>query len=66
MDQDIKAYDIKGSLIYVDLKPVGFTVYHIDALDNPWWLHEGAGDIRVFYIKPRYHKRKLSMVLWPC
>jgi len=63
MDQHIKAYGIKVSLLYVDLEPVGFTVYHIEPLDNPWWLHEGTGNIRRFYNKPRYRNLKLGAFL---
>ncbi len=64
MDRDVQAYDMKIVMLYQSQEPIGFCLFQIDTLDNPWCMHEGAGDIREFYIKPSHRKKNLGTYLF--
>jgi GNAT superfamily N-acetyltransferase len=64
MDKDVKKFDIQIVIIYVSQKPIGFAMFQIDTKDNPWCMHEGAGDIREFFVLPKHRKMGYGIILF--
>ena len=64
MDKDIKKFDIQVILLYLKQEPIGFAMFQIDTIDNPWCMNEGQGDLREFFILPIYRKQGYGKMLF--
>jgi GNAT superfamily N-acetyltransferase len=64
MDKDVKKFDIQIVIIYLDQEPVGFSMFQIDTKDNPWCMHDGAGDIREFFVLPSHRRKGYGTMLF--
>lgn len=64
MDTDISKHNIQLILLYLEQEAIGFATFQIDTLDNPWCMNEEAGDIREFYISPKYRLKGYSKHLF--
>ena len=64
MSKDVIQYDIKISILYLKDEPIGFAMYQIDRLDNPWFMYENVGDVREFFIVPKHRKKGYARFLF--
>lgn len=63
MDRDIQTHGINILMGYEQGLPIGFCMFQIDTLENPWCMKAGAGDIRELFIVPERRNQGYASVL---